>query len=403
MDEQDEPDELRPKLPRKRTLEPGARSMDEMATVEAHRAEFSAAEAPTMLGINPEAGRARSLNNEHVASVLSGGEDDGDDTRVGEVMRGYELLERLGGGSMGIVYRARHVEIGKEAAVKVLRPSLSHRREVVDRFLQEARAASRIDDPHVVGITDFGETADGAPFFVMDLLRGETLGDLIKARERIPFDELRPILAEVLRALTAAHARGVVHRDMKPDNIMLAETSQGRTVKVLDFGIAKVVDEEDGQYDKITRTGMIIGTAAYMSPEQAQSQPIDHRADLYSVGIIAFQALTGRLPFDEDGFMPMVLAHATKPPPVPSFALRTGMFMGRAGNEIDAWVLRALAKAPEDRFDSAAAMRTALEAIDESAQTELEELSSAPPPWPKYVAVAALLLVMAMVAWVALS
>lgn len=396
----DEEDELRSKLPRKRTLEPGATSIDELATVQGHPMSMSEAEAPTMLGISPEAGRAKPVSNEHLASVLSGGDED-EDVRIGEIMRGYELLERLGGGSMGIVYRARHVEIGKLAAVKVLRPSLSNRREVVERFLQEARAASRIDSPHVVGITDFGETADGAPFFIMDLLEGQTLGELIRGRERLPFEELRPILAEVLRALSAAHARGVVHRDMKPDNIMLAETSHGVAVKVLDFGIAKVVDEEDGEHDKITRTGMIVGTAAYMSPEQAQSQPLDHRADLYSVGIIAFQGLTGRLPFDEDGFMPMVLAHATKPPPVPSFALRTGMFMGRAGNDIDAWVLRALAKAPDDRFVSAEAMREALESIDAAVQADLENGESS--PWPKVVAMAALVLVLAMVAWVAFA
>lgn len=395
----DDDHELRPSLPRKRTLEPNA-SMDAMATVRAELQELSAGEAPTMLGITPDAGRAQSLNNEHLASVIDEGEETGADVRLGEVLRGYRLLERLGAGSMGIVYLGEHVEIGKQAAVKVLRPSLSNRREVVDRFLQEARAASRIDSPHVVGITDFGETADGAPFFIMDLLRGQTLGDLLRERERIPFPELRPMLAQVLRALSAAHDRGVIHRDMKPDNIMLAETSQGQMVKVLDFGIAKVTDEEDGKHDKITRTGMIIGTAAYMSPEQAQSMPLDSRADLYAVGVIAFHALTGRLPFDEDGFMPMVLAHATKPPPVPSFAVRTGMFLGNTGNEIDALVLKALAKSPDERFSSAEDMRMALEAID--ASTELAP-EIAGRPWPKVVAIVAFGIVAVMVAWVLLS
>lgn len=407
------PEALRP------TLEPGKVNAAQVPTPPPTEASDDLA-GPTMLGIGPDAGEARPLGTAETVAGVDGAaprgskileaaaafdEDQGDDPRIGAVLRGYELRSRIGDGAMGVVYLGKHVDIGKEAAVKVLRASLSHRREVVERFLQEARAASRIDSPHVVGITDFGETDDGAPFFIMELLRGETLGERMLVRERMPWAELRRILEQVLRALAAAHAQGIVHRDMKPDNIMLADTSHGELVKVLDFGIAKVIDEGEqqgeGDLSKITRTGMIVGTAAYMSPEQAQSQPLDTRADIYSVGVIAYQAVTGRLPFDEDGFMPMVLAHATKQPPAPSEALRTGMFSSSGATEIDDLIMKALAKSPDDRFQSAEEMRAAILAIDDSTDVAPSEGTSQRAY--QIIAGVALALVLAMIAWLTLT
>ena len=289
--------------------------------------------------------------------------------KKGDVLAGrYEIVGRLGSGSMGTVYRAEHVEIGKTVAVKVLGEELRDNREVAERFHREAQSASRIRSPHVVDITDFGKTADGAPFFVMEYLRGETLAERLLERGPMDWATLRPILKQVLAALAAAHDQGVVHRDVKPDNVMLCMTPRGEIVKVLDFGIAKLIDPDKGLEDDrpstLTQTGMIVGTAAYMSPEQAQSQPLDHRTDLYAVGVILFQCLTGELPFPESGFMAMCLAHVAEP--VPRLTARRTGALGDVPPTLDEVLFKAMAKDPDERYADAEVFSDAIENLEGS-------------------------------------
>jgi serine/threonine protein kinase len=186
----------------------------------------------------------------------------------------YRLINRLGEGGMGTVYCAEHVTIKKRCAIKILNPEYAHKEDLVERFLQEARAASMIAHENVVEITDYGGAPNGSVFFVMEMLIGEDLGETIKREAPLPWSRVSPMAMQICRALAAAHAKGIVHRDMKPENCFRIERSGNPDfIKVLDFGIAKVTSEDpDGNAARLTSTGMIFGTPTYMSPEQAQGQ-----------------------------------------------------------------------------------------------------------------------------------
>ena len=219
----------------------------------------------------------------------------------GTVLAGrYRIETLIGEGGMGDVYRAKHLKIDKDVAIKVLAPEQMRRPRTVSRFLQEAKAASRIRHENVVDITDYGES-DGCAFFVMEYLAGEDLSFLLKREGRLPWARIKPICIQLLRALSAAHAAEIVHRDIKPHNCFLTERG-GKTdfVKVIDFGIAKLYGEGSGE--QLTKTGAIIGTAEYMSPEQGMGAELDGRSDLYSVGIIMYRMLTGEVPFSAETF-----------------------------------------------------------------------------------------------------
>ncbi|NVB40680.1 serine/threonine protein kinase [Pseudenhygromyxa sp. WMMC2535] len=285
----------------------------------------------------------------------------------------YRILGRLGKGGMGSVYLAEHVAIHKRVAIKVLSPELAKKPEFVQRFLREARAASIIRQENVVEISDFGEAPGGTVFFAMELLEGEDLRDMIRREGLQPWPRVRHFMLQICRALEAAHAAGIIHRDMKPDNCF--RITRGRDadfIKVLDFGIAKIDDGTDGK--GLTRTGMIVGTPSYIAPEQVRSSTIDHRADIYSSGVILFALLVGRPPFKGVNMMETMKLHLFEAPKAPS-AVAPGAGIPP---ELDAIVLKCMQKDPNLRFGSMAEMIAALESVGTGAravQVVSEDLS----------------------------
>ena len=230
----------------------------------------------------------------------------------------YRVARQLGGGAMGLVYEGYHLRLEKAVAIKVLRPELASVEDLRERFEAEARAAAAIGHPNIVTVTDLGQTPNGALYFVMDRLRGESLGERLEREGKLDVAATVRITSQVLAGLEAAHALKLVHRDLKPDNIFLSKAPGGREIaKILDFGIAKALASV-GKRKQGTRLGSTVGTPLYMSPEQAVASPdIDHRSDLYAMGVILYQMLAGRPPFE--GAEPMAVLAAvmtTTPPPL---------------------------------------------------------------------------------------
>lgn len=265
----------------------------------------------------------------------------------GSVLAGrYELEEPIGQGGMATVYRARRLSDGSVVAVKVLREPYSHDREFVERFEREAEAAASLDHPHVVPVLDRGQDG-GVHFLVMEYVEGEDLKSLLRRCGPLPPDRAAAIAAAVCDALEYAHARGIVHRDVKPQNILLTPTGQ---VKVTDFGIARALSSAT-----ITETGTVLGSVHYLSPEQARGEPASARSDLYALGVVLYEMLTGQLPFDGESPIAVVLKHLyEEPAPVRE---RNPAVPAR----LEGVVRRAMAKRPEDRYPSAAEMRADLE------------------------------------------
>ncbi|MDJ0765240.1 MAG: protein kinase [Myxococcota bacterium] len=285
------------------------------------------------------------------------------DPFIGKVIQGrYRVLDQLGEGGMGVVYVAEHVEIEKKVALKILRDDFSKRPEVVERFRQEARSASKIGHPHIVDVTDFGQTESGGVFFVMEHLQGRGLSDLLRG-QTIPVVRAVPIVTQIARALQAAHKLGIVHRDLKPENIFLVERDgQEDFVKVLDFGIAKISDRDsDGQ--RLTKTGMIFGTPEYMSPEQASGKPLDHRVDVYALGCIMFEMFVGTVPFDGDSFMAVLTQHMFEPIPI----IEMVNPYTDVPQSVCRVVYKAMAKNKEDRYADMAELESDLNrALDDA-------------------------------------
>jgi hypothetical protein len=279
---------------------------------------------------------------------------------TGTVLLGrYRLLAKLGAGGMGTVYLGEHTSIGKKFAIKVLGSEFAHRSDLVKRFLREAQAASMISQPNVVEISDFGDTPDGSVFFVMEYLDGEDLGGMLRREGRVPWPRVRHLIVQVCRALEAAHAAGIVHRDMKPDNCFrIAKQGDPDFVKVLDFGIAKV-ETGDTAGKGLTQTGMIFGTPEYMSPEQAQGEKIDHRADIYAVGVIMYQLLCGQQPFTGSSFMAVLTKHMFDVPRAPSEVAPEADIPPDA----EAIVLKAMQKDRTYRFQSMSELIASIERV----------------------------------------
>ena len=289
----------------------------------------------------------------------------------------YQIVRKLGEGGMGTVYEAEHALIGRRAAIKVLHASYSQNQDIVERFFNEARAATAVAAPGIIQIFDFGYHPSGVAYIVMEYLDGEPLDARLRRLGRLPVEQAARICRQVAIALSAAHRRGIVHRDLKPENIVLIEDPEvpgGERVKVLDFGIAKLAGDE-GVPRTATRTGAVLGTPDYMSPEQcrgAGSVPIDHRADIYSLGCILFALVTGRPPFSGEGSGDLIVAHICHDPTPPSRRV-PGL-----PAELDAVVLRCLAKQPSDRFASMTELAEALSALQRAATMS----GSAPHPMP---------------------
>jgi serine/threonine-protein kinase len=239
---------------------------------------------------------------------------------AGTVVAGrYKVLHLIGKGGMGVVYRAEHVHMRKTVALKVLHREYLKVEEVVARFEREAVAAARIEHPNVVAASDFGKLEDGSFYLVLEFVDGQSLRSLIEESGALPLGRTIRIAQQTLQALGAAHGNHIVHRDLKPDNVMLVADAEGEDrVKVLDFGIARVAGPEARDATKLTQMGMVMGTVAYMSPEQATGQPVDERADLYSFGVMLYEMIAGVVPFDAE-LPSQVLARqlVEEPPPLP--------------------------------------------------------------------------------------
>jgi len=281
-----------------------------------------------------------------------------DDPLIGTVVsERYRIIRKVGEGGMGAVYQAEHALIEKRVALKILFQDLTRRPDLVARFLQEAKSASRIGQENVIDISDFGQSADGLVYIAMEFLDGRDLGKTLRAEKQLSWTRTRPILMQIAKALRAAHSHGIIHRDMKPENVYLVDR-EGRAdfVKVLDFGIAKVVSADDNDGPRLTQTGMIFGTPEYMSPEQAQGHPPDHRVDVYAVGCIMYHMLTGAVPFTADSFMGILTKHLLEPV-VPPRKRRPDLDIPA---DVEAVCLRAMEKDRDKRWPDMDAFYQAL-------------------------------------------
>jgi len=277
-----------------------------------------------------------------------------DDEMVGRVLDGkYRIESVLGRGGMGVVYAGLHTLLGKRVAIKILRVQFEDDADILSRFTQEARAASAIGSAHIIDITDFGEVEGGAAYFVMEYLDGEPLSAFMKRTGPVAPDRAVSIVEQICRGLQSAHKHGIVHRDLKPDNVfLLRRDDRSDFVKILDFGIAKVA----GAAGPRTRSGMVFGTPHYMAPEQAAGDPVDGRTDVYALGVILFELLVGKVPFDADSFMAILTKHMYSPTPSLS-SMRADP--DRSPN-LDEIVMKAMNKRPEERWQSMDELRTAL-------------------------------------------
>ncbi|HXJ31499.1 MAG TPA: serine/threonine-protein kinase, partial [Gemmatimonadales bacterium] len=270
---------------------------------------------------------------------------------VGQVVADrYHVIKKLGEGGMGQVYLAEHVKMGRRSAIKVMSPSMVHDPDAVARFNREAANASRITHPNVCAVYDFGETPEGLIYLAMEFVEGEPLTAIIEREGALPIARATAIFKQTADALQAAHDLGIVHRDLKPDNIMVARTRDGADlVKVVDFGIAKAVGgDEAGQ--KVTKTGLVVGTPEFMSPEQLSGDKVDGRSDLYSLALVYFRMLTGELPFQADSVQETMVKRLTDEPSKLAETRPDLSFPDGLQQVIDA----ALARTPADRYQTVA-------------------------------------------------
>ncbi len=286
---------------------------------------------------------------------------------VGQVIDGrYRIIRLLGVGGMGAVYEVEHLEIGRRMAMKILHSILVGHAITVTRFRAEARAVMRINHPNVVEITDAGITEDGQVFFVMELLRGAILAQVIEDHPRVPVPQALHIILQICRALQVAHSAGIVHRDLKPGNIILTQP-QGHPdlVKIFDFGIAKNMLPSSCQ-PPLTSPGVAMGTPCYMAPEQVVGQPVDHKIDIYAAGTLLYEMLTGRLPHEGKTVMQLLRRKISLPPTSPR------VYLPELSVDLERVILRALATQADERFQTMAEFADALEVVASA------ELSSSP-------------------------
>ncbi len=301
-------------------------------------------------------------------------------SRVGQILADrYRIARLLGAGGMGEVYEAEHVYLNKRVALKLLRPEITGNKEAVERFQREARSTSEIGHENIVTVDDFGKLPDGSFYCTMEFLEGEELARVMLKKPLDPPHALG-IVVQICRGLAAAHAKGIIHRDMKPENVFLTKDKDGKELaKILDFGIAKVNDPGN---DNLTKTGSVFGTPHYMSPEQAMGKHLDARADIYSVGVMMYEMFTGTVPFKADSFIGILTKHVTESVVPPRQAAP-----GREIHpEIETVILKAMDKMPENRYRSMEEMLDALAAVERSVSSfhdvvrPMSPLAEPPPP-----------------------
>jgi tRNA A-37 threonylcarbamoyl transferase component Bud32 len=286
------------------------------------------------------------------------------DSLIGTVLAGrYEVVRRIGEGGMGAVYEAKHALIGKRVAVKVLLEKFHTQSDFVARLLQEARLASSIGHQNIVDVTDFGTTDDGRSFVVMEFLDGESLADLERREAPLPIERSLRIARQAASALGAAHAKGIFHRDVKPENLYLVRRGDADFVKVVDFGISKAVKpggDDGAEAYRLTHTGLLLGTPLYMSPEQARGdEDLDHRADIWALGVLLYECLTGEVPFRANNYLQIISQVLTHEPLSPS-RLRPELGIPDA---VDAVVMRAMEKDRARRYQTMAELEGDLERL----------------------------------------
>jgi serine/threonine-protein kinase len=282
----------------------------------------------------------------------------------------YRIDAVLGTGGMGRVYRGEHTGLGRIVAIKVLHADMGRNKEAAARFQREALASGRLDHPNIVGVSDFGVLDDGGLYLVMEALEGESVGDRLVRDSRVRWGESLQIIRCVLSGLRHAHDRGVVHRDIKPDNIFLAKKDDDQIVKILDFGIAKLY-AGDATDPASTRAGLTVGTPAYLSPEQAVGGAITPASDIYSTSVVLYELLAGRPPYDDKDPLAMLTAHVTREPPMfaqiaPDLELPPGL---------EPIIRRGLQKVAKDRIGSALAY---IQMLDEVVRTTSQVLVAIP-------------------------
>ncbi len=287
----------------------------------------------------------------------------------GDEIGSYRILSLLGSGGMGEVWLAEHVLLEHQVAIKFLRGSVSDRADIVKRFFSEAKAATKIGDPGIVQIHDFG-WHDAAGYIVMEHVVGESLAARLQRVHILPLEVARTLMMQVALTMAVAHGRGIIHRDLKPDNLFVVSDPAipgGERIKILDFGIAKLASEEDSTSK--TQTGAILGTPMYMSPEQCRGVGVDHRTDIYALGGVLHHLVCGRPPFIDESSADLIAAHLMEEPDPPSAALAT------VTPDIDAIVKRCLAKDPADRYQTMSELARDLALTPESRR----QIESIPP------------------------
>jgi serine/threonine-protein kinase len=273
----------------------------------------------------------------------------------------FQILQKIGSGGMGAVYKALQPEMNRMVGVKILHPKLANRKDLVSRFRREARAMSQLTHPNTVKVFDYGEFDDGSLYIIMEFLEGKNLNQTVRSEGPFPMERALPILIQVCGALHEAHKAGIIHRDLKPENIFLVQSGGLKDFpKVLDFGLAKVSERQMRPGSVIlTQEGMVFGTPEFMSPEQAQGRALTPGSDVYSLAVILYEVLTGKLPFDAKNAMDYIQLHVTGRP-----MLLNQRVPGKTFPPLLEQVIhRALGKRPEDRFSTAAEFATAMQHV----------------------------------------
>jgi len=299
-----------------------------------------------------------------VAPAAAPAIDEKFDSLIGVSLAGrYLIVRRIGEGGMGAVYEAKHTVIGKRVAVKVLLEKFHSNRDLVARLLQEARLASSIGHENIVDVTDFGTTDDGRSFVVMEFLDGEPLAQLVMREAPLPVERSLRIAHQVASALGAAHAKGIYHRDVKPENVYLVKRGEADFVKVVDFGISKAVKqggEDPAESYRLTHTGLLLGTPLYMSPEQARGEDdLDHRVDVWALGVMLYECLTGEVPFHANNYLGIISQVLTRDAPPPS-RLRPELGIPPA---VETVVMRAMEKDRQKRYQTMADLQHDIERL----------------------------------------